>query len=684
MKKLASLVNFLFVFVHAYSQQVFAPRIGLSLGGFSGLTDIRSVDFKPTFSNKIGWQFYAEQQVANPLVVSLNFSTGKIYGNQVVSGQEVNFSTSLVSQSIRVAYNLQPFFNSERVNPQIGMGVGVLNFRSKGDLKNSKGILYSKLDSLTPFVPDRIYESDLRQANLDRFGKYPQTSLVLPFFAAVDVKLIGELYFRINAEFQMTFSDMLDNISSKGSGPRKGKPGFDQLIFAAGGLNYHFNKSAVEKMQLLDSDADGVADKTDKCDRTPAGVRVNEKGCPVDDNSNGIADYLEKGSQANKDYLDRRKENLELAVASRKNTDKKKDTEVKSSLNESSHSSEQNQAVYTKDSINIQSTDPGGLNRKDDSLPEISSVEKSSEEAVGQTENPSEQTIGVNLIPSNDETNNANNEIEKAASQSENPSNQTTGANSIPSNDEAKNANNQTTLNTQTSVLDSTKHSLTNSFTNNSNERVANKDSLVEGYSTASNSVLVSSIKNSSENLTVESLPENQLTSSIKSKESNSLSDSTQLSKKMISASDTIGFTAKGIGLDLSSAQAAKESFSKMNEARKPKINSGNQSLSDTTLIEKDKESQPNQINNKTTILEKDNRSKSNEVLEKDNDENTSSSVDLSSKLGRFAYADFNKDGYISIPEVNMVIDLFFDKSPVYKLTTVDVQDLIEFFFDQK
>lgn len=40
-----------------------------------------------------------------------------------------------------------------------------------------------------------------------------------------------------------------------------------------------------------DSDGDGVSDKKDKCPGTPAGVKVDENGCPLDRDGDGIPDY---------------------------------------------------------------------------------------------------------------------------------------------------------------------------------------------------------------------------------------------------------------------------------------------------------------------------------------------------------------------------------------------------------
>lgn len=51
------------------------------------------------------------------------------------------------------------------------------------------------------------------------------------------------------------------------------------------------NKNVISKR---DADGDGVKDKKDKCPATPAGVLVDENGCPVDTDKDGVADYLDK------------------------------------------------------------------------------------------------------------------------------------------------------------------------------------------------------------------------------------------------------------------------------------------------------------------------------------------------------------------------------------------------------
>ncbi len=44
----------------------------------------------------------------------------------------------------------------------------------------------------------------------------------------------------------------------------------------------------------LDSDGDGVPDHIDRCPGTPLGVKVDEWGCPLDSDGDGVPDYLDK------------------------------------------------------------------------------------------------------------------------------------------------------------------------------------------------------------------------------------------------------------------------------------------------------------------------------------------------------------------------------------------------------
>lgn len=53
------------------------------------------------------------------------------------------------------------------------------------------------------------------------------------------------------------------------------------------GIHYYFGR-------VMDSDKDGVPDRTDYCADTPRGALVDERGCPLDSDDDGIYDGLDK------------------------------------------------------------------------------------------------------------------------------------------------------------------------------------------------------------------------------------------------------------------------------------------------------------------------------------------------------------------------------------------------------
>jgi len=65
-----------------------------------------------------------------------------------------------------------------------------------------------------------------------------------------------------------------------------GKKIRDNFWKATVGIEFDFGKTP-------DSDMDGVSDNKDKCPNTPAGVAVDEKGCPIDTDGDGVADYID-------------------------------------------------------------------------------------------------------------------------------------------------------------------------------------------------------------------------------------------------------------------------------------------------------------------------------------------------------------------------------------------------------
>lgn len=91
-----------------------------------------------------------------------------------------------------------------------------------------------------------------------------------------------DIGFNISGGVHYGKNDNLDDI------PNSISNGTDNDIhfFITGGISFYFGG-------LRDSDGDGIPDISDACPDTPAGVLVDQFGCPVDTDRDGVPDYLD-------------------------------------------------------------------------------------------------------------------------------------------------------------------------------------------------------------------------------------------------------------------------------------------------------------------------------------------------------------------------------------------------------
>jgi hypothetical protein len=65
-------------------------------------------------------------------------------------------------------------------------------------------------------------------------------------------------------------------------------------------LDHSYNELSYPRHMILpnpvlpDKDEDGITDQFDKCPKTPAGVVVDARGCPIDSDGDGVPDYKDK------------------------------------------------------------------------------------------------------------------------------------------------------------------------------------------------------------------------------------------------------------------------------------------------------------------------------------------------------------------------------------------------------
>jgi hypothetical protein len=156
---------------------------------------------------------------------------------------------------------------------------------------------------------DYIYEKDLSTLHEELGqGNYSQSTFSIPFEVGLDYSISDRVNFRIAHSWHYTFSDYIDNVSSKDAIGIKGDKMPDMFTFSY--FSVHFDLFSEDKIirfrkmfedvdfkdyeMLDDEDNDIVKDIFDKCPGTPYGVTVDSLGCPLDGDNDGVFDYLDK------------------------------------------------------------------------------------------------------------------------------------------------------------------------------------------------------------------------------------------------------------------------------------------------------------------------------------------------------------------------------------------------------
>jgi OmpA-OmpF porin, OOP family len=77
-------------------------------------------------------------------------------------------------------------------------------------------------------------------------------------------------------------------------------PNYYSMLAATAGVSFQFGGKKMAQL-IIDSDADGIVDVVDHCPDTPAGVNVDEAGCPLQKTPEKIADRDQDGVADNLD-----------------------------------------------------------------------------------------------------------------------------------------------------------------------------------------------------------------------------------------------------------------------------------------------------------------------------------------------------------------------------------------------
>lgn len=303
------------------------PRVGLSIGPMMFIGDVGSgSQANHLGSGKMALTLDVSNRINSFFDVRLYSTFGQIKFTDYQGDVPFDFKTQVRNGGVSLSYNFNHFLKPHRViEPWVSVGFESIEFLSKADLYDANGYEYhywsdgsimstaenaSDADDAVRIFRDGVYETDLRELNLDGQGRYTERTWGIPVGAGFQFLLSDRFHVRCGAQMTFTMSDLIDNRTANSEGDRKGNAANDRFLYSSVGLNYDLNIGPKVRelpplefmdengeMMLVtlsnDGDGDGVNDMEDECAGTPEGAPVDKRGCPTDTDGDGYADYMD-------------------------------------------------------------------------------------------------------------------------------------------------------------------------------------------------------------------------------------------------------------------------------------------------------------------------------------------------------------------------------------------------------
>ncbi len=321
----------------------YKPIIGIGMGSIKFFGDIKDSYYSNPIMGNTAINLSVSRDINDFFAVHFNAVYGILSGNETTPDHHLNFKTDILNGALLLSYNfyhllrkpdlLIPYKEQRKLIPMLSVGVSAFNFSSKGDLYDINGQKYhywtdgsvrNKEESYETehnsviLQRDYNYETDLRESDLDGLGKYTKTAFAVPIDLSLEYNLHKRAIVKLGATYYWVFNDNVDNISKNGEGTRKGNNGGDNYLYTyvslkfdlfsdekevSDGSSMFLSADIIDAMKTEDRDFDNVVDIWDNCLETPEGVKVDDFGCPLDDDKDGFPNYRDDELTTEKDSI---------------------------------------------------------------------------------------------------------------------------------------------------------------------------------------------------------------------------------------------------------------------------------------------------------------------------------------------------------------------------------------------
>ena len=254
-------------------------------------------------ASALGTGLSMQQSVGDFVSLDLDTWKGALFQDYGYQGEKAKLSS--VGASVRIL----PFKSSTTaIRPWIGAGLSWGNTNVMADLYDqegrqyhlwSDGLLY---DAAEPHSSGPRARSADKATQLTRDYDYETSisnnrGLTIPVKLGVDIQLTPSINSSLSFTAQMGNTNVFNSF-----GAEKAIGGSSLVTTVQAGIGIMLGKRVGRtKMKTvfsnnmfagdIDFDKDGINDIVDRCHGTPSGAPVNEYGCPLDTDGDGVSDY---------------------------------------------------------------------------------------------------------------------------------------------------------------------------------------------------------------------------------------------------------------------------------------------------------------------------------------------------------------------------------------------------------
>jgi len=239
-------------------ENLFNPKFTLGSGLYTLTGDIQS-ESSGFLKGIAGFNAGMKFELANNLDLSFLFIKTSFTANNEIE----KFSSDVDGFGLHLGYTVNQIFKQSKISPLLSLGVQNFNVRNEGE--NSSAITVPLGFGLRMNITDRL-----------------QFDIAMNFGIGLgDIDMSKENEGKADGYKSLNFTIHYDLFTPK----PKEDTYFDDSYY----VDVDF-----AKLESEDEDGDLVADVDDFCPKTPIGVKVDDNGCPLDDDKDGIPNFLDQ------------------------------------------------------------------------------------------------------------------------------------------------------------------------------------------------------------------------------------------------------------------------------------------------------------------------------------------------------------------------------------------------------